>query len=353
MAPTQILAQQHYTTLKTLFEPMDLRVALVTANTKADNVIKNDIFVGTHALIHQKLNFDNVACVVIDEQHRFGVEQRNHLVKKVGGKSMVPHVLTMTATPIPRTVAMAFYGDLELSVLKEVPKERQKITTWLVPPHKRDGAYGWIGEQINKDHIQAYVVCPLIEESDSETLQSVKGAKVEYEKLQNLYKNLTVGLLHGRQTLKEKNAVLDKFKAGEIDILVTTPVVEVGIDVPNATIMMIEAADRFGLAQLHQLRGRVGRGQKKSYCLVMTESESDKTLTRLEALKKTVSGFELAELDLAMRGPGEIFGTRQSGFPELKIATWQDTDLIIRSRNVAANLIKSSSHDTITKEKTY
>ncbi len=353
MAPTQILAQQHYNTIKELFEPLDLTVTLITSQSKGNSLTKSDIFIGTHALIHQKLDFENVSLVVIDEQHRFGVEQRNHLIKKVGGKDMVPHVLTMTATPIPRTVAMSFYGDLDLSILRELPKERQKITTWLVPPEKRDGAYGWIGEQIKKEKIQAYVVCPLIEESDSETLQSVKGAKAEYEKLQSLYNDLTVGLLHGKQTIKEKNAVLDKFKAGQIDILVTTPVVEVGIDVANATIMMIEAADRFGLAQLHQLRGRVGRGTKKSYCLVMTESDTEKTIQRLEALKKTISGFELAELDLKMRGPGEIFGTRQSGFPELKIATWQDTDLIIRSRKVAADLIKLSSHDTITKEKTH
>ncbi|MEK7526156.1 MAG: ATP-dependent DNA helicase RecG [Patescibacteria group bacterium] len=353
MAPTQILAQQHYNTIKDLFEPLDLTVTLITSQSKGNSLTKSDIFIGTHALIHQKLNFDNVSLVVIDEQHRFGVEQRNHLVKKVGGKTKVPHVLTMTATPIPRTVAMSFYGDLDLSVLKELPKERQKITTWLVPPEKRDGAYAWIGEQINKEQIQAYVVCPLIEESDAETLQSVRGAKAEYEKLQNLYKDLRVGLLHGKQTIKQKNAVLDKFKAHEIDILVTTPVVEVGIDVANAAIMMIEAADRFGLAQLHQLRGRVGRGSKKSYCLVMTESDTQKTLDRLAALKKTMSGFELAELDLAMRGPGEIFGTRQSGFPELKIATWQDTDLIIRSRNVAGDLLKLGSHDTITKKETH
>jgi len=339
MAPTQILAEQHFNTLRGIFDKFKVRVSLITsAGVKAD-LGKTDIFVGTHALIHKKVKFDNVSLVVIDEQHRFGVEQRAHLIKKAGKIKKSPHVLTMTATPIPRTVALTVYGDLDLSTLNELPEGRKPITTWLVPPEKRGGAYGWIKGQIKSRGIQAFIICPLIEESQIETMKQIKAATAEYEKLEKIFPGLKVGLLHGRQSAKAKNEALDSFKRGEVNILVSTPVVEVGIDVANATIMIIEGAERFGLAQLHQLRGRIGRGKIKSYCLLFTDSRSPKVLTRLQALKKTISGFELAELDLKLRGPGEMFGTKQSGFPELKIASWSDTELIKKARSVAQDAI--------------
>lgn len=341
MAPTQILAEQHFKTISTLFDPFQARVSLITGTQKTQNVGKTDIYVGTHALIQKQVKFENVAFIVIDEQHRFGVDQRKLLTDKAEKRRKVPHVLTMTATPIPRTIALTMYGDLSLSVLNELPKGRQKITTWVVPPEKRKGAYGWIQKQIDTEKVQAYIVCPLIEESESESMKDVKAAKVEFQRLQKVFKNLKLGLLHGKQKAKEKSEILQDFKDGKIDILVTTAVVEVGIDVPNATIMMIEAADRFGLAQLHQLRGRVGRGDKKSYCLLFTDSETDTTKNRLEAMTKTHSGFELAELDLQLRGPGDIFGTKQHGVPDLKIATWSDTELIKKTKDIAEEAIKN------------
>ncbi len=339
MAPTQILANQHFNTLKRIFDRFKVRVSMVSSEGVKKDLGKTDIFVGTHALIHKKVKFEKVALVIIDEQHRFGVEQRAHLVKKSGLRNRAPHILTMTATPIPRTVALTIYGDLDLSTLDELPKGRKPITTWIVPPQKRVGAYNWIREQIEKNFVQAFVVCPLIEESHIETMKDVKAVTSEYENLKRTFSGLNLGLLHGRQTLKVKNEVLTDFKEKKTHILVATPVVEVGIDVTNATIMIIEGAERFGLAQLHQLRGRVGRGEVKSYCLLFTQSHSLKVRSRLEALRKSFSGFELAELDLEMRGPGEFMGTKQHGFPELKIASWSDTDLIKKTRTVAQDAL--------------
>ncbi len=333
MAPTQILANQHYETLKKIFEPFNVRVSLLTSASKKMELGRTDIFVGTHALIHSKVSFDKVAFVVIDEQHRFGVEQRAHLAKKSG----TPHVLTMTATPIPRTVALTTYGDLNLSILKESPKGRQVVTTWVVPEQKRKGAYAWVEKQIKETASQVFVVCPLIEDSESETLTDVKSVTSEYEKLKRVFRDRKLGLLHGRMKVKEKDQVLSDFKNKKTDILVATPVVEVGIDIPNATIMIIEAAERFGLAQLHQLRGRVGRGTQKSYCLLFSNIKYSK---RLKAMEKTHSGFELAEIDLELRGPGEIFGTMQSGFSELKIAAWNDHKLIKRIKDLADEIVK-------------
>lgn len=344
MAPTQILASQHYYTLKTMFDPLKVRVSLVTSQIKKSDLGRTDIFVGTHALIQKKTRFDKVALVVIDEQHRFGVAQRAQLVKKSKNRSTVPHILTMTATPIPRTVAMTIYGDLDLSVLTDMPKGRIKVTTWVVPPVKRDKAYEWIGSLVNSDKSQVFIVCPLIEESEKETMQDVKAVTKEYQVLSKIFKGLKLGLLHGRIPAKDKESVIQTFKKGKTNILVTTPVVEVGIDIANATIMVIEGAERFGLATLHQLRGRVGRGAKKSYCLLFTDSKSQNVLTRLSALTKYNSGFELAELDLKLRGPGEVFGLRQHGFPELKVATWQDSELIKAARDTAQIYPKLFSH---------
>lgn len=338
MAPTQILAHQHVLTLEKLFKKFKVRISLITSEKKNDSFGKSDIYVGTHALIHRNIDLKDVSLVVIDEQHRFGVEQRQHLINKIGKKKFAPHILTMTATPIPRTVALTLYGDLSLSTLDELPGGRQPITTWVVPPQKREARYGWIEKEIESKKVQVFVICPLIEES--ENLSQVKAVTTEAKNLKKLLLKRKIDVLHGKQTQEMKNRTLKKFKDGKIDILVATPVVEVGIDIPNATIMVIEAADRFGLASLHQLRGRVGRGAKKSYCLAITENKSKKVLARLSALKKSLSGFELAELDLKMRGPGEVFGLRQHGFPELKVATWSDLDLIKETKIVAEEVIE-------------
>lgn len=343
MAPTQILATQHYHTLKNLLESYDVKIELIISGSPTTSEVKRtshlrgvkpDVIVGTHALLHTRAKslLDKLALVVIDEQHKFGVEQR---AKLLGNSESFPHLLTMTATPIPRTIALTLYGDLDLSVLDEMPPGRMKITTWLVPQQKREGAYNWIREQILKGS-QAFIVCPIIEESEHETMQTVKAATVEFERLKKVvFPELKLGLLHGRLKAKEKDEVVNKFRAGEYQILVSTPVVEVGIDIPNTTIMVIEAADRFGLAQLHQLRGRVGRGEKKSYCLLFTESKSEKVLGRVKAMEEAKTGPELAELDLRLRGPGEIFGTAQHGFPEMRVASFSDLPLIHKTREAA------------------
>ncbi|MBL7036797.1 ATP-dependent DNA helicase RecG [Candidatus Microgenomates bacterium] len=333
MAPTQILAKQHFNSLNELFKNFGIKVELVTSGSKKAVSKLSDVLIGTHALIHRSVDMSKVGLVVIDEQHKFGVEQRSHLLKN----NVSPHVLTMTATPIPRTIALTLYNDLELSILKEIPKGRQIVTTWLVPPKKRNGAHSWIDSEITKKGSQAFIICPLIDESEAETFKDVKSVIVEYEKLKNVFKSKNVGLLHGRMKEAEKHEVLQKFKDRSIDILVSTPVVEVGIDIPNATMMVIEDAKRFGLAQLHQLRGRVGRGKKKSYCILF----SDKKTERLLAMTKTHSGFELSELDLKLRGPGEVFGLKQSGFRELKIASWTDTKLIKQTSVVAKEVLNN------------
>lgn len=343
MVPTQILAEQHFKTLKEMLSPFKVRISLVTSAGIKKDLGRSDIFVGTHALIHKKLDFTNVALIVIDEQHKFGVKQRAKLIKKSGNKLIAPHILTMTATPIPRTIALTFYGDLDLSTLTELPKGRKPIKTWTVPPQKRQDAYKWVGERINAEKTQAFIIVPLIEESEKETMKQIKAATSEHKAIKKIFPDLSIGLLHGKLKAKEKNKVINSFKKGSINILVSTPVVEVGIDVPNATIMLIEAAERFGLAQLHQLRGRIGRGEKKSYCLLFAETKSQKVQARLNALKKTMSGFELAELDLRLRGPGEIFGTKQHGYPELRIASWQDGELIKITKDLADQVFKNPS----------
>ncbi len=323
LAPTQILANQHYESIKSFFSSLD--VALVTANSKRLTT-SSSVYVGTHALLNK--TFENVGLLIIDEQHKFGVKQINFLQKQN------PHVLTMTATPIPRTIAQTLFSDMDLSVIDELPKNRQKIKTWLVPNTKRSNAYDWCKLQITNNKSQMFVICPLVEDSESETLKDVKSVKKEFETLKSIFKNQKLGLLYGKMKDTDKNKLLLEFSKGNIDILVSTPVVEVGIDIPNATIMLIEASDRFGLAQLHQLRGRVGRGSKESYCLLFTENDSEKTVERLTALTKTSSGFELAELDLKLRGAGDVLGTKQSGFGNLKIADWSQTKLIKLAKDI-------------------
>ena len=330
MTPTEILAIQHFNTIRATLEPYGVKVAMKTSSIKRKEPF--DILVGTHALISQAADFENLALVVIDEQHRFGVEQRGAL----RGKGAAPHVLTMTATPIPRSLALTFYGDLDISILDELPAGRKLVKTYVVPPEKRAGAYQFIRKHIGQGR-QAFIICPLID--PSETLASAKAAKSEYKRLQEeVFPELSLGLLHGRMKSKEKEEVLTDFRDKKLLILVATPVVEVGIDIPNATIMMVEAAERFGLASLHQLRGRVGRSTEQSYCLLFTESPSKNVSVRLSALQKYHVGLQLAETDLKMRGPGEIFGTAQSGFPTFKIASLTDLPLIQETRAEARHL---------------
>lgn len=328
MAPTEILTQQHFKTLENLFLPLGVNVKLFSSQSKKNKEF--DVAIGTHALIYKKVEFKNLGLVVIDEQQRFGVEQRARL--RLKGKN--PHLLTMTATPIPRTVALTMYGNLDLSVLDEMPKGRINIKTWLVPPSKRENAYKWIGNKIKKENDQVFIVCPFIEES--ENMITVKAAKKEFERLKReVFPDLKLGLLHGKLKSEEKERVLNEFKNKELDILVSTPVVEVGIDIAGATIMLIEEAERFGLAQLHQLRGRVGRGNKQSFCLLFTSSFNPLTLKRLKAMEEIYSGPKLAELDLTLRGPGQVYGTTQHGIPNLKVANFSDFELIQKTKREA------------------
>lgn len=343
LAPTQVLAEQHYKTLKQILFPFNMNVSLVTGSTVIDDESRTNIYVGTHALLHRPQLFQKTDFIVIDEQHKFGVKQRAKLLEHAKQDGFTPHLLTMTATPIPRTVTLTMYGDLDLTSLDELPSGRKRIKTWVVPKAKRKPAYKWIEKQINDFGVQAFVVCPLIDESEHEIFAEVKAATVEYEKLKKIFKNLKIGLLHGKLKSEDKTKVLTDFRDKKYDILVTTPVVEVGVDIPNATIMMIEASDRFGLAQLHQLRGRVGRSDKQSYCLLFTESKSGSAKKRLKTLEKIDMGRELAEIDLELRGPGEIFGVRQSGLPELKIASWTDIDLVKKTREFAKEVTRNQN----------
>ena len=316
MAPTEILAIQHYNTLKAILEPYGVKISIRTSARKKHEPF--DCLVGTHALLSKNVEFEKLALVIIDEQHRFGVGQRGLL----RSKGISPHVLTMTATPIPRSLALTLYGDLDISILNELPKGRRIVKTYIVPPEKRGGAYQFIRKHTACGE-KAFIICPLIE--PSETLASAKAATQEYKILQEeVFHDLSLGLLHGRLKSKEKEQVLADFLRGAHQILVATPVVEVGIDIPDATVMLIEAAERFGLASLHQLRGRVGRSNKQSYCFLFTESASRKVLERLRALERYHIGLRLAEIDLQMRGPGQIYGTAQSGLPDFKIANLAD-----------------------------
>lgn len=343
MAPTEILAMQHYETILKLFKSLPLKIAIQTGSKKSMKG-KNDSFdiiIGTQALLTSSLAFQRVGLVVIDEQHRFGVAQRSLLKEK--GKE--PHLLTMTATPIPRTLALTLYGDLDLSTITQMPLGRLPIKTFLVPLVKRAAAYAWIEKKVNEEHIQVFIICPLIEESESETLQTVKAAKKEYEHLKNIvFKGLNVSLLHGKLKPKEKELIMKEFSVGKTDILVSTSVVEVGIDIPNATIMIIEGAERFGLAQLHQLRGRIGRGKLQSYCYLFSEIQDEGKLKRLHFFTGTNNGVKLAEYDLGQRGAGNIFGTKQHGYLKLKIASLSDMELMRQAKNAALYILEKYPH---------
>jgi ATP-dependent DNA helicase RecG len=332
MAPTETLAEQHFLTLEEPCRELGVRVALVTGSVKHD--LDADIVVGTHALIQEGVEWRDLAVAVVDEQHRFGVEQRKALTE---GRS--PHVLHMTATPIPRTLALTVYGDLAVSEIARPPADRKPVKTAWVTEERSSAAYARLRTHLDAGR-QAYVVCPLIEES--ETTQA-RAAQAEAERLQKgELRGYRVGLLHGRLRPAERRELMARFKAGELDVLVATTVIEVGVDVPNATIMIIQEADRFGLAQLHQLRGRVGRGAEQSYCLLISRAREDLTETaieRLEALVRTNDGFELAEVDLDLRGGGQLLGTRQSGLTDLRFAHLRkDRALLERARALAEEL---------------
>ena len=352
MAPTEILAQQHYNNLINWLTPLGLSVGLFLGSQtkKTREKFQTDLLngqtniaVGTHALIQDNIEFNNLGAIVVDEQHRFGVRQRNILKKK----SQNPQMLTMTATPIPRTLALTVHGDLDLTVIDELPKGRLPIKTSLVTSHR--GVYDLIKREIEAGR-QAYVVYPLIEES--ETL-SAKAATIEAEKLQNeIFPQFKIGLLHGKLKNDEKDKVMKDFKEKKYDILVSTTVVEVGVDVPNATVMLIENAERFGLSQLHQLRGRVGRNDLQSYCILHTSSKSQETRERLNIMAETNDGFVIAEKDLQLRGPGEFLGTRQSGLPDLIIADIvKDAKTLELARNEAISFIKTQNIDDYPKLK--
>jgi len=350
MAPTGILAEQHYANLGKLWGELWLpgltkltsHLRLLTGSLKQSEKEKiygeiasgeAKIIVGTHALIQEALRFRNLGLAVIDEQHRFGVTQRGSLRQK--GHN--PHVLVMSATPIPRTLALTVYGDLDISTIDELPPGRKEIVTRWMKPRERERAYSFLRSRVEESQ-QAFIICPLIEESEK---IEAKAAVEEYRRLQEeVFPDLRLGLLHGRMTAAEKEAVMRGFYGGELDILVSTPVVEVGIDVPNATVMLIDGADRFGLAQLHQFRGRVGRGEQQSHCLLLADSPTDIAEQRLLIIESTQDGFELADEDLKMRGPGEFFGTRQSGLPDLKVAQLSDVGVLGEARAVAQEIFQ-------------
>ncbi len=351
MAPTEVLANQHYKTLKNFFGD-EIEVVLLTGSLTAAK--KRDIrekikygtchiVVGTHAIIQNDVEFFNLGLVITDEQHRFGVSQRATL----SAKGNNPHTLVMSATPIPRTLAMMIYGDLDISVLDELPKGRQPIKTYCVPTSYHDRIYAFLKKNIDQGR-QGYVVCPLVEESESDLIPATEY----YEFLKTShFSNYTLGLLHGQMKAKEKDEVMKRFYNGEIDLLISTVVIEVGVDVPNATVMVIENAERFGLSQLHQLRGRIGRGTEESHCILLSDAQNEVAIERFEIMCRTTDGFEIAKKDLEMRGPGDFFGSRQHGLPDMRVANLMTDTRILYEAQTSAKEIINCTVDISQKER--
>lgn len=355
MAPTEVLAEQHYKTFLKLFEGCSINVELLTgSDTTAQKRRKKealkageiDLLIGTHAIIQSDVEFKSLALVITDEQHRFGVEQRNALGKK--GKN--PHLYVMSATPIPRTLALIIYGELDISILDELPPGRQKIETYAVTSELRQRAYNYVKKHLDAGR-QGYIICPLVDEgeSDTELASAVKYA----DKLQRGdFRGYTVGLMHGKMKSADKKKVMESFSNGETQLLVSTTVIEVGVDVPNAVIMVIENAERFGLSQLHQLRGRIGRGQYKSTCILITDAKNDTAQRRMKVMETTTDGFKIADEDLKLRGPGEFFGSRQHGLPEMKIADMLEDRSTLEETQRAAKEIMARDPELSSPEST-
>ena len=349
MVPTELLAEQHFRSLSALLEPAGVRVGLLTGSLRpaekkelhrAIAAGEVDLVIGTHALLSQGVRFPRLGLVVADEQHRFGVEQRALLAGK-GEAGESPHILVMSATPIPRTLALIVYGDLDVSVIRELPPGRRPVATYLIGEDKRQRMYNFI-RKLTGEGRQVYIVCPAVEEGAGDPLGPPLKAATAYagELQRDVFPDLTVGCVHGRMKPRDKEAVMSAFARGELQVLVSTTVVEVGVDVPNAALMVVEDADRFGLSQLHQLRGRVGRGSWQSYCVLLTRNTGPETLSRLRAFTATTDGFRIAEEDLRLRGPGDFFGQRQHGLPQLKVASLaEDVDLLREAQDAARALL--------------
>lgn len=342
MAPTEVLAEQHGKSFTELFAPLGIEVALLTGSMKAKEKREAlakiadgtaQMIVGTHAVIQKGVEYHKIGLVITDEQHRFGVRQRSMLAEK--GEN--PHVLVMTATPIPRTLALILYGDLDISIIDELPPGRQQIDTIGVNTSYRQRIYAFLGKEAAAGR-QAYVICPMIEENEKMEVENV----LDYtEKLKGALPECKIACVHGKMKAAEKQEIMDNFAAGDTDILVSTTVIEVGINVPNATVMLIENSERFGLAQLHQLRGRVGRGSEKSYCILVSDAKTKIAVERMQTMTKTTDGFVISEMDLKLRGPGEFFGTRQHGLPELKIANlYRDMAILKEAQQAAGDLLR-------------
>ncbi len=349
LAPTEILAKQHFESLKKMLEPFEVNVQILTGKTKKserNEILKGvkegeiQVLVGTHAVLKEEIEFWNLAFVIVDEQHRFGVKQRSILRKESGKQGTMPHFLSMSATPIPRTLTLGVYGDLDISIIDEMPPGRKKVGTFVIPPEKKEDSYEFMRREVKKGR-QVFVICPLIDDSEMMELKSVTA---EYERLSRMiFSDLKIAMIHGKMRSEEKERIMNDFATGKTNILVSTSLVEVGVDVPNATIMIIEGADRFGLAQLHQFRGRVGRGKYQSYCFLFTDNQSETVQKRLNAIVKTNNGFEIAEQDLEIRGPGEVLGERQHGLPDINTKNLMDVQLIKRTKTEAKNFLKN--HD--------